>query len=291
MVGCVWYLDSGASFHMTGNKSLFITLKEKYLKMRIEMGDDGKYCVSGEGMVVFQRELRPPLTLSDVKYVAGLKENLVSVAMLEDKGYDVVFRKGKAFLRHIAMAQTKRIGIRVKNIYKLEVDDYVALSSKAEMVQSKDIGELWHRSRSKEILEQVHTDVYGPLSTASITKQRYYVILIDDFSRKFWIYFTQKKDQTFSKFFEFKSLVEKESGKKIRALRSENGGEYVSQDFKDFCVAEGIKQELTTPHNPHQNGVAERKNIIIGGAPRVMLHDQGLPLHLWAEACNTMVYL
>ena len=69
--------------------------------MCIEMGDDGKYYVSGEGMVVFQREHGAPLTLTDVKYVPGLKKNLVSVAMLEDKGYDVVFSKGKEFLRHI----------------------------------------------------------------------------------------------------------------------------------------------------------------------------------------------
>jgi len=72
-------------------------------------------------------------------------------------------------------------------------------------------------------------------------KQRHYVIFIDDFSHKCWIYFLQKKDQTFSKFFEFKALVEKESGTKIMALRSDNGGEYVSQEFNDFCVVEGIK--------------------------------------------------
>ena len=52
----------------------------------------------------------------------------------------------------------------------------------------------------------------------------------------------QKKDQTFSKFCEFKALVEKESGKKIKALRSDKGGECVSQEFKDFCVAKGIKR-------------------------------------------------
>ena len=69
--------------------------------MRIEMGNDGKYHVLGEGMVVFQREHEAPLTLTNVKYVPGLKKNLVSVAMLEDKGYDVVFSKGKVFLRYI----------------------------------------------------------------------------------------------------------------------------------------------------------------------------------------------
>ena len=93
------------------------------------------------------------------------------------------------------------------------------------------------------------------------------------------------------RFCEFKALAEKESGKKIKALRSDNGGEYVSQQFKDLCAAEGIKRELTTPHNPQQNGVAERKNISIMGATRAMLHDQILPLNLWVEACNTTVYL
>ena len=130
---------------MTNDKSLFNTLEENDLQMRIEMGDDGKYRVLGEGTVVFQREHGAPLTLTNVKYVPGLKKNLVSTAMLEDKGYDVVFSKGKAFLRHIATGQTKRIGIWVKTLYKLEVDYYATLSSKEELVQSQDIGELWHR--------------------------------------------------------------------------------------------------------------------------------------------------
>ena len=135
MMVCVWYLDSGASFQMTSDKNLFNALEEKDLKMHIKMGDDGRYSFSGVGTVAFQREHGSPITLTDVMYVSGLKKNLVSVAMLEDKGYDVVFNKGKAFLIHIAIGQTKRIGIRVKNLYKLEIDDCAALSKKAELVQ------------------------------------------------------------------------------------------------------------------------------------------------------------
>jgi len=103
MLGCVWYLDSGASFHMTGDKILFSALEEKDLKMRIEMGDDRRYSVSGVGTVAFQKEHGAPLTLTDVMYVPGLKKNLVLVTMLEEKGYKVVFSKGKALLRHIEM--------------------------------------------------------------------------------------------------------------------------------------------------------------------------------------------
>ena len=74
------------------------------------MGNDENYSVSRVGTVIFQREHEAHLTLTDVKYVPGLKRNLVSIAMLEDRGYDVVFSKGKVFLRHIITRQVKQIG-------------------------------------------------------------------------------------------------------------------------------------------------------------------------------------
>eukprot|EP00253_Pinus_taeda_P006173 PITA_06173 len=253
------------------------------------MGDDGRYRVSGEGTIVFQREHGAPLTLTDVNYVPCLKKNLVSIAMLEDKGYDVAFSKGKVFMRHIGIGQTKRIGIRVKNLYKLEVDDCAALISKAEMVQSQDVGELWHKilghlhHGALKIMQHISTRLpKGKLEQKDTCKGC--TLDIGSTLRK-------KKDQTLLRFCEFKALAEKESRNKIKALRNNNGGEYVSQQFKDFYSVEEIKRELTTPHNPQQNGVAKRKNRSIMGAAQAMLHDQSLPLHLWAKACNTIVYL
>ena len=99
------------------------------------MGDNKKYSVTGLDTINFQREHGAPLTLKNVIYVPVLKKNLVSIAMLKDRGYDVISSKGKVFLRHIATGQVKKIGIRVKNIYKLEVEECVALSTKAERVQ------------------------------------------------------------------------------------------------------------------------------------------------------------
>lgn len=96
------------------------------------MGNDEKYSVSGAGIVIFQREHGARLTLTDVKYVPGLKRNLVLIGMLEDRGYDVVFNKGKVFLRHIITRQVKQIGSQIKNLYALEVQDPCkALSSEA----------------------------------------------------------------------------------------------------------------------------------------------------------------
>ena len=92
----------------------------------------------------------------------------------------------------------------------------------------------------------------------------------------------QNKSETFSNFCEFKVLVEKELGKQVKALWSDNGGEYILGEFKDFCRKEGIRREIITPHNPQQNGVAERKNRMIVGATRAML-ERELDLHAEEE--------
>ena len=90
--------------------------------MHIKMGDDGRYSATGIGTVTFQRHLGKPFLLKYVMHVPSLKKNLVLVAMLEDRGDDVVFIEGKAFLHHKATGQVNKIGIHVKNIYKLDVD-------------------------------------------------------------------------------------------------------------------------------------------------------------------------
>jgi hypothetical protein len=126
-LGSVWYLDSDASFHMTGDKDIFNDLEEKDLKMHIEMGNDGRYSANGIGNITFKGESGKPFQLKYVMHVLGLKKNLILVAKLEERGYDVVFGDGKSFLRHKIMGQVKKIGIRVKNIYKLEVDGHATM--------------------------------------------------------------------------------------------------------------------------------------------------------------------
>ena len=85
--------------------------------------------------------------------------------------------------------------------------------------------------------------------------------------------------------------METQTGRKIKSLRSDNGGEYTLGEFVDYCAEVGIRREFTVLYNPQQNGVAERKNRSIGGAAKAMLYYQWLPLFLWAEACNIAVYL
>jgi hypothetical protein len=129
------------------------------------------------------------------------------------------------------------------------------------------------------------------MPSSSISGYVYYVSFIDDYSRKTWIYFLKTKDEVFSKFKEFKALIENLFERNIKILRSDNGGEYTSKEFVNFCKDVGIKRELTTPYSPQQNGIAERKNRTILEAVKTMIHDQDLPMCLWAEAAMAGVYV
>ena len=116
-MGGMRYLDSGATFHMIRNRDLFSDFEQKDLK-KSEFGEDRAIEI---GTITFKRDFGSPLRIIDVMYVPGLKKNLVSILVLEDRGYDVVFSKGKAFLRHITTGHVKQISAWVKNLYALEV--------------------------------------------------------------------------------------------------------------------------------------------------------------------------
>jgi transposase InsO family protein len=159
--------------------------------------------------------------------------------------------------------------------------------------QGKNIKNPFPKSDSKVegILELIHSDVCGPMPSTSLSGYVYYVSFIDDYSRKTWVYFLKLKDEVLEKFKEFKALVENLSERKIKILRSDNGGEYTSNEFGSFCRDAGIKRELTTPYNPQKNGVAERKNRTIMEVVKTTIHDQDLSMHLWVEATRTTIYV
>jgi hypothetical protein len=129
------------------------------------------------------------------------------------------------------------------------------------------------------------------MSAVSIGGFIYYVSFIEEYSRRTSIYFMKNKDEIFSWFQEFKALMENHTGRKLKVLRSKNGGEYTSSSFKDFWVYSGIKRDLIVSYKPQQNGVSKRKNKSIVGEAKAMLHDQFFPMFLWDEVCNIVVYL
>ena len=140
-------------------------------------------------------------------------------------------------------------------------------------------------------LELIHTDVCGPMSIPSVGSSRFVVTFIDDYSRYTYVYAIKHKSEFFERFTEFVEQVENLSGYRVKSLRSDNGTEYSSQAFAEYCKIKGIKREYTIPYTPQQNGVAERANRTIMESVHSMLYHANLPLIFWAEAVSTAVYL
>ena len=138
--------------------------------------------------------------------------------------------------------------------------------------------------QASKILELIHSDVCGPFRISSTGGAKYFVTFTDDFSRKIWVYFISQKSQVLDKFQHFIRLVENSTGQTVRALRTDNRGEYTSKAFSAFCSLKGIAHELTPPYTPQRNGIAKRRNRSLLDITRCLLLDKGLPGHLWAEA-------
>ena len=142
---------------------------------------------------------------------------------------------------------------------------------------------------AKQLLQLIHSDVCGPTSVASMGGSRYFVTFTDDYSRWCKVYFLKNKSEVFEKFKEFEAEVTNQTGQKIKAFRSDNGGEYTSADFKMYLKGKGIRHELTTPYTPQQNGLAERLNRTLQEMALSQLVHAGLPKSFWADSVATPV--
>ena len=147
-------------------------------------------------------------------------------------------------------------------------------------------------TRATAPLELVHSDVCGPV-TKSRSGYQYYVSFVDDYSRFAVTYFMKHKSEVsywFSKYMKLMYMLLKDKTQRVLRLRTDNGGEYVNDELLKMCEAEGIWHEMTCPHNPEQNGVAECFNKVMWNRIRSLLEHAKLPAHYWMDAASTSTY-
>ena len=146
-------------------------------------------------------------------------------------------------------------------------------------------------SKSKEIFELVHTDVCGPFDVATMSGHRYFVTFIDDMSRFCFTYLIKLKSEVFAKFEEFSAMISNAHGKRVKILRSDNGGEYSSMEFKEYMRTRGIQHQTTVAYTPQQNGLAERMNRTLLDSVRSMLIGAKMHRRYWGYAVLCAAYL
>ncbi|GJS49473.1 retrotransposon protein, putative, ty1-copia subclass [Tanacetum coccineum] len=141
----------------------------------------------------------------------------------------------------------------------------------------------------KDVLGLIHIGVCGPLSNVSKKGASYFITFTDDYSRYSYVYLLKHKHEVFETFKVFKNEVENQLGKTIKAIRSDRGGEYISQEFKDYLKAYGIVQQLTPPYTPQHNGVSERRNRTLLNMVQSMMSLTTLPLSFWDYALESLL--
>lgn len=144
---------------------------------------------------------------------------------------------------------------------------------------------------ASKVLELVHGDLCGPIEPATAGGNKYFFLLVDDFSRVMWVYLLKSKDEAFGVFKKFRAKVEDGKERKVKVFRSDRGGEFSSNEFKSYCEEVGIERHFTAPYTPQQNGVVERRNRTVIEMARSYLKEMHLPSLIWGEAVRHSVYI
>lgn len=333
----VWYLDNGASNHMSGDREKFQSLDDK-IKGTVKFGDGSKVQIEGLGTIVFKSGSGEKRRLQDVYYIPRLCSNIISLGQLAEAGDEVLMRGKNLWVRDTAGKLLMKVRQSQNRLYKiiLHDSDNVCLAG-----ETQEEVWLWHKRlghvnftsmkdmadkglvfglpkttipkhvcttclkgkqvrspfpnqalfREKNRLELVHGDLCGPITPPTPAGNKYFMLLVDDFTRVMWVYFLKTKDEALETLKTFRRSVELETGEKLKTLRTDRGGEFLSNDFTAYCKETGLNHHYTAPYSPQQNGVVERRNRTVMEMVRSIMKSMDVPDVLWGEAVNHSVYV
>ncbi|GFY91383.1 hypothetical protein Acr_07g0015790 [Actinidia rufa] len=190
----------------------------------------------------------------------------------------------------VCIADGSSIPIRSQGDARLSSD--ITLSSVYHDLSSKKIfGRGYERDGLYYFGDPLPSHVWGPSPVTALSQHRCYVTFIDDYTRCTWVYLMRNKSEVFSHFTHFLQMIKTQYNTVVRNIRSDNGREYITNEFRAELNKCGILQQLTCPYTPEQNGVAERKNRHIMSVVRCLLRGMGVPKHFWHMAVLTATYL
>ena len=135
-------------------------------------------------------------------------------------------------------------------------------------------------------LQIIHSDICGPINAKSTHGYQYYITFIDEFSGFIHIKPLTHKDEALSAFKYFLAKYEGQAKGKVSTLRTDRGGEFISNSFKEYLLSKSINHGLSTPHKPQPNGIAERASRTLNDMARTLLIAAKLPPEFWPYAIN-----
>ncbi|UYV75543.1 hypothetical protein LAZ67_13000570 [Cordylochernes scorpioides] len=139
--------------------------------------------------------------------------------------------------------------------------------------------------------ESIYVDLCGQMRINSLCGSKYFLTIVDGFSRRIFVEFFKDKLSAAEVLKKFIIKRENELNSKLKRPRTDSGTEFINKNLETFIESKGIKHELTTPYTSRSNGRVERTNRTLLDKGRTLLADSQLPLLFWAEAVNTAAYL
>lgn len=286
-----WYLDSGASSHMTPNRNMLSGIRLNGDLGKISTADGGTAAVRGTGDANLSID-GSKINVKDVLYVPNLSVNLLSISRIVKSGNVVIFSADGCVIKNqngdtlvkcaesngvykIPLMQSCLISKRCDNDIMLWHRKFGHLNGQTllkmnKLVTGMNLGESLDLSvvkncqvcsegkqhvlpfpssetSSTDILQLLHSDVVGPMETQSIGKARYLLTFVDDYSRAVSAYFLKEKSEVTEKFIAHVKLMERQMGKPVKKIRTDNGTEYLNDKFAKFCESSGIRHQKNRP--------------------------------------------
>lgn len=145
--------------------------------------------------------------------------------------------------------------------------------------------------QSKHLGDLVHLDLWGPYKVTSKDGYKYFLTIVDDYSRAVWVFLLKNKTETADYIISFVNMIHTQFDKQVKMFRSDNGTEFVNHTFGQFCNNKGIVHQTSCAYTPQQNGVVERKHRHLLNVSRSLLFQGRLPLYMWSDCVLTATYL
>jgi hypothetical protein len=288
-IDTAWYLDTGASNHMTGDEHVFAEISKK-VSGTVRFGDGSLVDIQGRGTVMFSVDGGRHKALTNVYWIPRLKTNIVSIGQLDEIGCPTQVKDGMMTVRdpnRKIIAQAPRLRNRLYVVH-LKIERPICLAAHAD-----EDAWVWHarfghqgfdglnklatkgmvrgmpcithveqlceaclagkhrrapfpqvaKYRATAPLELVHGDLCGPISPATPAGNRYFLLLVDDYSRFMWIKLLRTKDEAADAIRQFQAGAEVESRHTLRVFRTDRGGEFTAGEFMDWCADHALLEK------------------------------------------------
>ncbi|KAL1455732.1 hypothetical protein WDU94_009805 [Cyamophila willieti] len=288
-----FFLDSGASDHMVSSELEVYMSEVKMLErpISISIAFNGKCLMATKKGRIRIKHLKTEVSL-EALLVPNLSANLISVNQLTRKG---LVNFGQALktnnvdltLWHRRMGHLNR---RSLQRMKLPVSDEVCSEcQKGKATRLPFIS--CKLPRSNRIGELIHTDLCGPIDPPTRNGERYFQVIVDDYSHFTKVYLLKQKNEATKNVINYVNSIEAQHGTRVFKIRCDNGGEFLNKTLLNFTTQKGILLQTTVPYTSQQNGVSERMNRTLMDKARCMISDSDLSKEMWGYAVLSAAYL